>query len=64
VQAVFPNVEKIECFTDLVQNITNTKHFGGSEHMYLTTRAYRTEVFEHHYSNAVAIPGVDKWLKD
>lgn len=64
VQAVFPNVEKIECFTHLVQNITNTKHFGGSEHMYLTARAYRTEVFEHHYSNAIAIPGVDKWLKD
>jgi hypothetical protein len=62
VQAVFPNVEKRECFRYLMQNYV--KHFGGSKLLYPAIRAYRTKVFEHHYFNVVAIPGVDNWLKD
>jgi hypothetical protein len=62
VEHVFPNAEKRECFRHLMQNYV--KHFGGSEHMYPAARAYRPEVFEHHYANVAAIPEVHKWLED
>jgi hypothetical protein len=59
---VFPEAELREYFRHLMQNYI--KQFIGKEHMYHASRAYKSQVYEHHRAIFFAINGVDAWLKE
>jgi hypothetical protein len=62
VSDVFTEAEQRECFRHLMQNYI--KQFVGKEHMYPASRAYKSQVYEQHRANFLAINGIGPWRKE